>query len=138
MRLHPFRRVDDTPFTARRADVERVRGAAPQLTHDPLGLTALDYGEVVFRFQDSSGRLEEVTRRAPMLYLVLPQGVADVPFGGLAAFVRAHDAGHFERAGFLVSPRLGLAFVPGEPDWVTALAPHCIDSWRRLGAAPAP
>ncbi len=137
MRLQPFRRVDDTPFAARRADVERARGAAPRVTHDPLGLTALDYGEVVFRFQDGSGRLEEVTRRAPTLYLVLPQGVADVPFGGLAAFVRAHDAGCFERAGFLVSPRLGLAFVPREPDWVTALAAHCIDSWRRLGAAPS-
>ena len=27
--------------------------------------------------------------------------------------------------------------VPREPDWVTALAAHCIDSWRRLGAAPS-
>ena len=138
MRLHPFIRVDDTPFDARRADVERVRGAPPQVVHDPVGLMALDYGDVVFRFQDGSGRLEEVTRRAPMLYLMLAQGVADVPFGGLASFVRAHDAGSFERAGFLVSPRLGLAFVPGEPDWVTALAPHCIDSWRRMGGALAP
>ena len=133
MKLQPFCRVDDTSFDACRADIERACGAAPKVMHDPLGLTALDYGEVVFRFQDSSGRLEEVTRRAPLLYLVLPQGVADVPFGGLAAFVSAHDAGAFERAGFLVSPRLGLAFVPGEPDWVTALASHCIDSWRRMG-----
>ena len=79
-----------------------------------------------------------MTRRAPVLYLQLDGGVADVPFAGLADFVRAHDAGAFERAGFLVSPRLGLAFVPAEPDWVTALAAHCIGTWRDLGGAPAP
>ena len=39
----------------------------------------------------------------------------------------------FVRAGFLVSPRFGLAFVPDQPDWVTALAAHCIGAWRALG-----
>ena len=134
MRLQPFHQVDDTPFSARRADVERARGAPMRIDHDPIGLTALDYGDVVYRFQDGTGRLEEVTRRAPMLYLVLPGGVADVPFGALAAFVRSHDDDVFTRAGFLVSPRMGLAFVPAEPDWVTALAPHCIASWRGIDA----
>ena len=58
--------------------------------------------------------------------------VVDVPFAGLAAVVQAQDATAFERAGFLVSPRFGLAFVPGQPDWVTALAAHCIETWRAL------
>ncbi len=133
MRLRPFHQVDDTPFDARRADVERTLGPAPKVDYDPVGLTALDYGDVVFRFQDSTGRLEEVTRRAPMLYLVLADGVADVPFGGLAACLRARDGDAFERAGFLVSPRFGLAFVPDEPDWVTALAAHAIAAWRGMG-----
>lgn len=136
MRLEPFHRVDDTPFDARRADIERARGPAPRVDHDPIGLTALDYGDVVFRFQDSTGRLEEVTGRAPMLYLVRQGNVTDVPFGRLATYVKAHDGDVFARAGFLVSPRLGLAFVPAEPDWVTALAAHCIDTWRQMGAAP--
>jgi hypothetical protein len=39
----------------------------------------------------------------------------------------------FECAGFLVSPRYGLAFVPAEPDWATALAAHCLPAWRALG-----
>ena len=51
--------------------------------------------------------------------------------------VRTHDARAFERGGFLVSPRLGLAFVPTEPDWVTALAAHCLDTWRQLGQGAA-
>ena len=59
-------------------------------------------------FRTCSGRLEEVTRRAAVLYLLLDGDVVDVPFAGLAAFV------------------------PGQPDWVTALAAHCIETWRAL------
>ena len=55
----------------------------------------------------------------------------------LADYLRARDARAFARGGFLVSPRYGLAFVPAEPDWVTALAAHCVDTWRRLGQGAA-
>ena len=85
---------------------------------------------MVYRFQDS-GRLEEITTRAAVLHL----GAVAVPFGALDAFVRAHDGGMFERAGFLVSPRYGIAFVPGEPCWVTALARHCLGAWEALRIA---
>ena len=134
MKLLPYRAVDHMPFSARRTDVERSRGRALRVERGAAGLTALDYGDAVFRFQDTTGRLEEVTRRAPVLYLLLAGRVVDVPFGQLSEFVHGHDADAFDRAGFLVSPRFGLAFVPTEPDWVTALAAHCIDSWRALGA----
>ena len=130
MRLDPFRRVDDTPFSARRTDIERARGQPLRVEPNAVGLTALDYGAQVFRFQDS-GRLEEVTARAEVLHL----GELAVPFAHLAAFVRANDAAAFERAGFLVSPRYGIAFVPQEPCWVTALARHCLAQWQALGAS---
>lgn len=137
MRLQPFKQVGDTPFSDRRGDVERRLGAPIRVALNAVGLRELDYGHSVFRFQEATGRLEEVTQHAPVLYLVTPAGIADLPFGALAAFVRAHDTGAFERAGFLVSPRFGLAFVPAEPDWVTALAAHCIDTWRALdGSGP--
>lgn len=132
MKLKPYAEVDGLPFTVRRADLQRRHGAPPRERGNGIGLTELDYGDVVFRFQDCSGRLEEVTRRAAVLYLLLDGDVVDVPFAGLAAFVPAHDGAAFERAGFLVSPRFGLAFVPGQPDWVTALAAHCIETWRAL------
>ena len=67
------------------------------------------------------------------LVAALTRGI-DAAFDALAAFVRSHDDNVFTRAGFLVSPQLGLAFVPAEPDWVTALAPHCIASWRGMDA----
>ena len=82
---------------------------------------------MVYRFQDS-GLLEEITSRAEVLHL----GAVAVPFRDLAVFVRANDAAAFVRADFLVSPLFGLAFVPGEPCWVTALARHCLGAWEAL------
>lgn len=133
MRLRPFVKVDDTPFDVSRAQIESTWGAPRSTVTRGVGLIELDYGRAVFRFQVSSGRLEEVTERAPVIYLVTKDGVVDVPFSTLGTFVRQRDSEIFERAGFVVSPRFGLAFVPDEPDWVTALAAHCIATWRRLG-----
>ena len=131
MRLIPYLLVDGVPFAASQAQVLAHFGPPRWRTRNAVGLTALDYGPVVFRFQDS-GRLEEVTRRAPTLVLCHPCCAAPLAFTELAAFVQRHDGGCFQRAGFVVSPCFGLAFVPREPDWVTALAPHCIDTWRAL------
>jgi hypothetical protein len=55
-----------------------------------------------------------------------------VPFENLAELLRRQDVDSFERAGFLVSPRYGLAFDPHEPFWITALARHCIGEWEAL------
>jgi hypothetical protein len=127
MHLWPYVKVDDTPFDMRRDERVRRRGPPLRSARNAVGLNELDYGDVVFRVQDS-GRLEEVTRRAPVLHL---GGVA-VPFAALHGFVQAHDADAFERAGFIVSPAYGMAFAPQSPDWVTALARHCIATWRAL------
>lgn len=131
MRLRPYRQVDDTPFTIRADELCARRGPPLRVQRNTVGLNELDYGDAVYRFQ-GNGRLEEVTCRVPVLYLVEPNVVTDVPQPALADFVRARDAQCFERAGFLVSPRYGLAFVPAEPGWLTALAAHCIDTWRAL------
>jgi hypothetical protein len=127
MRLHPYVRVDDIPFSATRARIESERGRPLKAQRNGVGLNELDYGNVVFRFQDN-GRLEEVTMRAPVVYI----GSVDLPFAALAAFVREEDSMSFERAGFIVSPMFGLAFDPACPNWVTALAVHCIDTWRAM------
>ena len=46
--------------------------------------------------------------------------------------IRDNDSAAFERAGFLVSPRYGIAFVPDEPGWLTALARHCLPQWEAM------
>ncbi|MBS0340016.1 MAG: hypothetical protein JSS56_05785 [Proteobacteria bacterium] len=133
MTLEPFERVDDTPFTLSPAALLRERGKPLRAGRNGIGLNEMDYCDVVYRFQDS-GRLEEITRQARILNL----GNVIIPFARLAAFVGAHDPMAFERSGFLVSPKFGLAFDPSQPCWVTALARHCLPQWRALGGSAPP
>jgi hypothetical protein len=118
MKLTPFVEVDGLPFSTTR---EQLSG------RNSVGLNEMDYGDCVFRFQDC-GRLEEITRRAPVVHF----GEVAVPFASLEPFIVEHDPAAFERGGFRVSPKYGIAFVPQSPDWVTALASHCIETWRAL------
>lgn len=128
MHLEPFVRVDAMPFSASEAEVRAAHGKPLKTGRNGIGLNELDYGGVVYRFQDS-GRLEEITLQSPLTFI----GQAAVPFGALAAYVQSQDAGHFERGDFLVSPRFGIAFDPdAATPWVTALAAHCLDAWRAL------
>ena len=127
MKLEPYEQVDRTPFSVSSDEIVQARGKPWRAQRNGVGLNELDYGEVVYRFQDG-GRLEEVTVQAEVLTL----GNVAVPFASLAGFIRAHDPEAFERAGFLVSPGFGLAFDPSEPFWVTALARHCIPEWKAL------
>lgn len=121
MKLTPFKNVDGCAFSISREEVLRLRGAPARQGRNGVGLNELDYGNVVYRFQDC-GRLEEVTAQAPVLHI----GSVSVPFASLEAFVREQDSSAFMRAGFVVSPRFGLTLDPGEPCWVTALAEHCL------------
>ncbi|WP_284618637.1 hypothetical protein [Aquabacterium humicola] len=135
MKLDPFVTVDDLPFTTTMDELRRLHGVPRREALNDVGLHELDYGHVVYRFQDSTGRLEEVTQRATVLYL--PGGVA-VPFASLQAYLREHDPDAFRAGGFFVSPRHGLAFDPADSNWVTVLAAHCLPQWRALATHPPP
>ncbi|MED5618754.1 hypothetical protein [Ideonella sp. BN130291] len=126
--------VDKLPFTASMDEVRRRQGVPPRESSNEVGLHQLDYGHVVYRFQESTGRLEEVTCRALVLHLPM----AAVPFASLAAFVREHDPQAFRVGGFFVSPRFGVAFDPADSNWITALARHCLPQWRLLGGVEPP
>ena len=127
MKIQPYVAVDDLAFSMGSGELLARKGTPLHSSRNSVGLTEMDYGDSVFRFQDC-GRLEEVTKRARLIQL--PD--AAVPFQFLEGFVRSQDPASFERAGFVVSPRFGLAFAPASPDWVTALAQHCIETWRSL------
>ena len=128
MKLDPYVQVDDMSFTLSSEDLLCARGAPWRALRNGVGLNEMDYGDVVYRFQDC-GRLEEITLEAKVVNI----GNVAVLFAYLTAFIRAQDPGVFERAGFLISPQFGLAFDPSEPFWVTALARHCLPEWRSLG-----
>src|SRR5438128_8557154 len=117
MNLDPFVRVDETLFSASREEIVKVRGEPRSTCRNSIGLNELDYESIVYRFQDC-GRLEEITLQAPVVNI----GNLSVPFAALASFIRTTDSTAFEKVGFLVSPKLGIAFDPDEPFWVTALA----------------
>ncbi|NCT84704.1 MAG: hypothetical protein GXC94_16275 [Comamonadaceae bacterium] len=127
MHLTPFIAVDALSFGISPAELVARLGPPRRTARNNVALTAHDYSERVYRFQDG-GRLEEVTGRAPVLHL----DRLAIPFAALDGFVRGQDDQAFERAGFVISPRFGIAFVPTEPSWVTALARHCIPTWRAL------
>ena len=127
MQLVPFVSVNGLPFTASREDVLRLHGKPLQEGFNVVGLIEFDYGSAVYRFQ-TSGRLEEVTLQAATVQL----GAEVIPFEALRGFVRTYDREMFERAGFVVSPRYGLAFDPTSDRWLTALAAHCLGEWRAL------
>jgi hypothetical protein len=125
VKLVPFVRVDDVAFSLTPEDLRTRKGARLLCGCNDVGLEEMDYGDAVFRFQ-ASGRLEEVTKRASLIQL--PQAAVPLPF--LQGFLREHDPASFERGGFIVSPRFGFAYAPASPEWVTALAEHCIETWR--------
>jgi hypothetical protein len=127
MRLDPFVQVDDVGFATTADELLRRKGPPVWRGRNGVGLNEFDYGRCVFRFQEG-GRLEEITAEAAVVVL----GTIVVPFGALSAFLRDQDSDAFERARFIVSPRFGLAFDPGDGLWVTALAAHCIGAWRAL------
>jgi hypothetical protein len=127
MKLQPFVRVDETDFSASSSDITSLKGEPLRERRNDVGLNEFDYGDVVYRFQDS-GRLEEITKEASVVVL----GNVAVPFDTLASFIKEHDRAAFERAGFLVSPEFGLAFDPTDPYWVTAIAKHCVITWKVL------
>jgi len=125
--LTPFIAFDGIPFSLSVDELIADLGLPDRSWRNAAALNEYDYGHSVFRFQDC-GRLEEITKRTPVLQV----GAVAVPFGALRGFVLGQDGEAFERAGFVVSPRYGIAFVADEPDWVTALARHCILTWRTL------
>ena len=130
MHVIPYLLVDQLPFSATHDQVRRHYGKPLRTETLNIGLHTLDYGQWVARFQHN-GRLEEITKRAPCIHLHGQR----VPFARLEAFVRRHDPAVFVRSDFVVSPRYGIAFVPGDSNWVTALAAHCIPTWRAMPAA---
>ena len=127
VRLEPFERMGGQAFSVTRAHVVASLGSPQRESQNAVGLYELDYGSIVYRFQ-LSGRLEEITAEAAVLHV----DNVSVPFTNLETFVCSHDSAAFRRAGFVVSPRFGLAFDPGEPSWVTALARHCLPQWEAL------
>jgi hypothetical protein len=93
------------------------------------GLTELDYGYAVYRFDDED-ELTEITGDADPLRLA---GEV-IPYAELASFVSAHDPDSFDCYGFVASPKFGSMHDPEHPSWVTALSQRSFGKLRALVA----
>jgi hypothetical protein len=127
MKLEPFVRVNGIAFSASREDVIQAHGTPHHEESTASGLTLVDFGETLYRFL-GNGQLDEISAQSR----VLSMGQVVVPFQNLAGFVRQQDSGSFDRLGFLVSPRYGLAFIPYKRYWITALSRSAVLRWRAL------
>jgi hypothetical protein len=89
----------------------------------------LRYPTGIYRF-DSDGRLKEISVDVSELEI----DGESVLFENLRAFLEQRDNETFERVGFLVSPRFGLAFDQFFPSWVTAFPHEELQLWQSIGS----
>jgi hypothetical protein len=111
-----------------RNELEGLLGSPDREKESRLWSVELQYAAGVYRF-DTDGKLKEVSVDAPELEL---EG-ASVSFVSLRPFLEQRDEACFERVGFLVSPRFGIAFDPSFPSWVTAFSQSELPLWRSIG-----
>nr|WP_315231861.1 hypothetical protein [uncultured Albidiferax sp.] len=126
MKVSPLQAVDGIPFGAAQAEVVAVFGEPLLRRQSRRGEEELRYAESVFRFGDLG--LVEVAVDSQSIAL----GDVEIPFADLPAFLRANDQEVFDRVGFVVSPRFGVALEPSFESWVTLMPTHRIAAWKTL------
>lgn len=127
MKIEPYKKVGEVSLEVREDELLRDLGDPNSKSTNSIGLVEFDFGSRVFRF-DPSGALDEVTIESEVVELES----ASIPFKYLAARLKAEDAGVFEKYGFIVSPKFGLAFDPEHSPWVTVLTKKGLAAWRKV------
>lgn len=123
----PLTAANNIEFGVSQHVVEKRLGQPLRRLTDRLGRVEIHYSSAIYRFEGSS--LEEISLDAPVVEL----GAVAVKFEDLAAFLQKNDPSCFERVGFLVSPRYGLAHDPAFASWVTAFPSSQAEVWRSVG-----
>lgn len=138
MHLTPYIEVTGVPFGAAETLVLSNLGAAHRRTVDYLGRLELAFEARAFRFSAQTGLFVEATLCSE--YFQIDGCALPGAKGGEAAFVELGftvaklDADSFERNGFIVSPRFGVAFDPHHAPFLTAFARSELPEWSN-GAA---
>jgi hypothetical protein len=128
VKVSPFTQVENIKFGIGLGTLAGLIGHPRSQRVNRAGQMEVDCGSTVYRF-DAASTLVEITANAPTLEL---DGHL-IPFAVLANYVREHDQSAFERVGFLVSPRFGIAHDPDCPSWVTAFPEQSLHTWRAIG-----
>lgn len=127
MKIDPYKKVGEVSLEVREDELLRDLGDPNSKSTNRIGLVEFDFSSRVFRFEPS-GALHEVTIESEVVELES----ASIPFKYLAALLKAEDAGAFEKYGFIVSPKFGLAFDPEHSPWVTVLTKKGLAAWQMV------
>ncbi len=125
MVIVPFLEIDGISLDTSSRAVREIKGQPNSIKTNSLGLTEFDFGSYVYRF-DKEDRLHEVTLIAPSIKLA---GVS-VAFEQLGKYVKQTDNNLFDKYGFIVSPKLGIAFDPEHSPFLTVLTKLGLQGWK--------
>ena len=129
MRFTPYIALDRFRFDMDREAVVRVLGVPTHEEVNQIGDLELSWDSPALNARLFAGVLTEISADIP----VLSFGAGEVRFRELSEFLRSNDPAVFERVGFLVSPRYGLALDPNYPDWVTVFSKGRLSKWDATG-----
>ena len=127
MKIDPYKQLDGIDLNTSSKQIIAEVGLLSTVRQNDIGFTEYDFGKYVFRFE-SSGNLSEVTADCPSVDLE----TQTVLFEELEAFVKRSDPQYFDKLGFLVSPRYGIAFDPDCSPWVTVLTSSGLRCWKNV------
>ncbi len=125
MVIVPFLKIDGISLDTSSRVVKEIKGQPNSIKTNSLGLIEIDFGSYVYRF-DKEDSLHEVTLNAPSIELA----GASVSFEQLEKYVKQTDNNWFDKYGFIVSPKLGIAFDPQHSPFLTVLTKLGLQGWK--------
>lgn len=127
MKLEPYTNIAGISLDIGEPDLINISGNLSRIQVNSIGLTEMDYGSRIYRF-DQSGVLNELTIEC---IAIEHQGLT-IPFAHLKSYIATKDNDAFDKFGFCVSPLLGLAFDPEQSPWLTVLTKQGISAWSKI------
>lgn len=123
----PYKSINEIPFDSPESEVIGRFGSPDSTGVNSIGLKEFDYRESIYRF-DSRGKLVEVTVNLEEFEL----DSEVVQFCELESYLTKNDVDIFNKYGFLVSPKFGLAFDPDHKHWITFFRENGLEGWRTI------
>ena len=127
MDIVPFLEIDGISLDISSHEVKEIWGQPISIQTNSVGLTEFDFGSHVYRF-DKEDCLHEVTINAPSIILT---GTL-VSFAQLERHVKQTDSSWFDKYGFIVSPKLGIAFDPEHSPFLTVVSKLGLQGWQNV------
>jgi len=124
MKFSPFKSINGIPFNYSKDDIIQAIGNPENVTVNNLGWEELNYDELIFRL-DKKGKLVEITANLENVDL---NGIK-IQYRHLKEYLSKNDNEVFDRVGFTVSPKFGIAFDSEHQFWVTHFRQSELEGW---------